>query len=246
MSAAVRRKVRSRPSSKDAGGPLRAAGKDPKSLPLPPRKSNIWMDPFGIDRLHSESGTPIRGPRADRSRLHWPEKEWPTRARAVSVVPGRFVEGAYSERRGPPARSSRRVGRRDRNPPEFSTIGRRRGLGLSHGPFHVSGKDAAENRIPVRHGSPRPASRFRLGAFHWIAGAPPQSVPESPTVEVRHGPDLVPATRRLPEPTPAGSEPQPSESIPSRPDEGVAPGQFAVFYAGPRCLGSARITSRGA
>ena len=126
------------------------------------------------------------------------------------------------------------------------TVSQRRGLGLSGGPFYVSGKDAAENKILVRRGSPRPASRFRLGAFHWIAGAPPQPVPENLTVKVRHGPDLVPATLRLAEPTAADSESEPSELFLSRPDDGVAPGQFAVFYAGPRCLGSARITSRGA
>ena len=91
-----------------------------------------------------------------------------------------------------------------------------------------------------------PGSRFRLGAFHWIAGAPPEPVPENLTVKVRHGPDLVPAVLRLAEPTPAADGPQPSELLLSRPDDGVAPGQFAVFYAGPRCLGSARITSRGA
>jgi len=121
------------------------------------------------------------------------------------------------------------------------TIGQRRGIGLSGGPFYVSGKDAEENRILVRRGSPRPASRFRVGDFHWI-GAPPASIPERLTVKVRHGPALVPAALRAPEAPGAEG----AELVLEHPDDGVAPGQFAVFYDGPRCLGSARIASRGA
>lgn len=126
----------------------------------------------------------------------------------------------------------------------FFTVGQRRGLGLSGGPFYVSGKEPAKNRLLVRRGSPRPASRFRLGGFHWI-GEAPQPLPENLTVKVRHGPDLVPAALRFDDRA-AGGEAETADLLLTRPDDGVAPGQFAVFYDGSRCLGSARITSRGA
>ena len=152
-----------------------------------------------------------------------------------------FVRAHLGERPGPVVdeESGREVGTHRGH--WLFTIGQRRGLGLSGGPFYVSGKDAEANRILVRRGSPRPASRFRVGDFHWI-GDPPASIPERLTVKVRHGPALVPATLRTPEAPGAEG----AELALERPDDGVAPGQFAVFYAGPRCLGSARITSRGA
>ena len=152
-----------------------------------------------------------------------------------------FVRAHLGERPGPivDEDSGREIGTHSGH--WLFTIGQRRGMGLSGGPFYVSGKEAGENRILVRRGSPCPASRFRLGDFHWI-GSPPASVPERLTVKVRHGPALVPAALRPPEAPGADG----AELLLERPDDGVAPGQFAVFSDGPRCLGSARITSRGA
>lgn len=151
-----------------------------------------------------------------------------------------FVRAQLGERPGPivEEESGREVGTHPGH--WLFTIGQRRGLGLSGGPFYVSGKEAKENRVLVRRGSPRPASRFRLGDFHWI-GPPPAPVPERLTVKVRHGPALVPAALHPPEAPGADG----AELLLERPDDGVAPGQFAVFYDGSRCLGSARVTSRG-
>lgn len=113
------------------------------------------------------------------------------------------------------------------------TIGQRRGLGLSGGPWFVSGKDPAANRVLVRRESGRPRRRFRVGDFHWIGASAPAAA-ERLLVRVRHAPELAPAVVR---PSGAGA----SEVLLDEPDAGIAPGQFAVFYRGPRCLGSGRI-----
>ena len=113
------------------------------------------------------------------------------------------------------------------------TIGQRRGLGLSGGPWFVAGKDPGANRIIVRRGAGRPATHLRVEDLHWIGdGAFAGS--ERLRVRVRHGPELAPALVSW-DGTGAG------EVVLDQPDEGLAPGQFAVFYRGARCLGSGRI-----
>ena len=115
------------------------------------------------------------------------------------------------------------------------TIGQRRGLGLSGGPWFVSGKDPAANRVIVRRGAGRPTRRFPLADLHWIGGEPPPGA-ERLLVRVRHGPELPSA--RVSWDGSGGGEVQLDE-----PDAGIAPGQFAVLYRGTRCLGSGRIAA---
>lgn len=112
------------------------------------------------------------------------------------------------------------------------TIGQRRGLGLSGGPWFVSAKDPAGNRILVRKDAGRPRRRFPVGDLHWI-GAPPEPG-ERLLLKIRHGAELFPGNLR----TGGGAVP---EVRLGRADPGIAPGQFAVFYRGTRCLGSGRI-----
>lgn len=113
------------------------------------------------------------------------------------------------------------------------TIGQRRGLGLSGGPWFVAGKDPAANRVIVRRGAGRPTTRFPLVDLHWIGGDPPAGG-ERFRVRVRHGPELLPA--QVSWDGAGGGAVRLDE-----PDEGIAPGQFAVLYRGTRCLGSGRI-----
>ena len=116
------------------------------------------------------------------------------------------------------------------------TIGQRRGLGLSGGPWFVSGKEPGANRVIVRRGAGRPASRFGLADLHWI-GRGASTGAERLLVRVRHGPELAPAHVSW---DGAGC----GEVRLDAPDEGIAPGQFAVLYRGARCLGSGRIVRR--
>lgn len=116
----------------------------------------------------------------------------------------------------------------------FHTIGQRQGLRLGAGPWYVSGKDPARNIVYVtfRENLPGVSRReFRAGALHWIGG-PPAS--RELGVKIRHGP----AVQRC-----AVEEVEPgflSVTL-EKPDPGVAPGQFAVFYDGEECLGGGKI-----
>lgn len=114
------------------------------------------------------------------------------------------------------------------------TIGQRRGLGLSGGPWFVAGKDPRANRVIVRRGAGRPVRRILLEDLHWIGGGASSGAVRL-QVRVRHGPELADA-RVSWEETGRG------EVFLDQPDEGLAPGQFAVLYRGARCLGSGRIT----
>ena len=109
----------------------------------------------------------------------------------------------------------------------FHTVGQRRGLGLSGGPWFVTGKDVATDRVFVRREAAPPVSRFRFGEVHWI-GVPAQSG-EPLLLRLRHGPELL------------RGHLDGSEVVLGEPDPGIATGQFVVFYRGEECLGSARI-----
>jgi len=118
----------------------------------------------------------------------------------------------------------------------YYTIGQRFGLGLGGGPWYVVAKDTDTNTLRVVH-------RDELGEFscttllvddvHWICGPPRHHRLE---VRLRHGPDLT-ACELHPD---QGSR---MRVLLARPDPGVAPGQYAVFYARQICLGSGLIVA---
>ncbi len=138
-----------------------------------------------------------------------------------------FVRASLGERPGPivDESSGAALGRHPGH--WFFTIGQRRGLGLSGGPWYVSGMDPDSDRVFVRRDAAPPVRRFAVGDVHWIGE--PARPGEPLLLRLRHGPELL--RGRL----------ESGEVFLDEPDPGVAAGQFAVFYRGERCLGSARI-----
>jgi tRNA (5-methylaminomethyl-2-thiouridylate)-methyltransferase len=116
----------------------------------------------------------------------------------------------------------------------FHTIGQRQGLGLGGGPWYVVGKDLVENRLFVSHAERylnHARQQFTVGAMHWIAGPPQRADLQT---KLRHSPHLEPCVLR---PLEDGRW----EVCLAHKDQGVAPGQSAVFYDGEMCVGAGVI-----
>ena len=119
----------------------------------------------------------------------------------------------------------------------FHTIGQRKGMGFSGGPWFVVKKDVAQNVLYVSHGyDPQTAYKqdFPIHDFHSINGQLP---PERITLKIRHTPEYLPARLK---PLAAGRYMVHADA----PIHGVAPGQFCVIYdeRHHRCYGSGEIT----
>lgn len=117
----------------------------------------------------------------------------------------------------------------------YHTIGQRKGLGLSGGPWYVVSKDSAKNIVYVsnKYYSPeKKRNHFEVSQCNWIEGLPPRN--GNLLVKLRHGEALYNATLSL-------DGDSGSVNIDGH-DQGIAPGQFAVFYLDGSCLGSAVIS----
>jgi tRNA (5-methylaminomethyl-2-thiouridylate)-methyltransferase len=116
----------------------------------------------------------------------------------------------------------------------FYTIGQRQGLGLGGGPWYVVNKDVEANIVYVSHSmsaAERARHTFTVSELSWN-GSP--AADGDSLVKIRHGPKLHQARlRRI--------DPDRIEVTLREADRGVAPGQFAVFYEGQRCLGCGKI-----
>lgn len=126
----------------------------------------------------------------------------------------------------------------------FHTIGQRKGLGLSGGPWFVVKKCVADNVIYVSRGydtEKQYGRTLHLDEMHWITRNPWPEACDSVeiTFKNRHTPEFFDA--RL---TRLGDAEYVIES--DRKVQGIAPGQFAVIYDRNRelCLGSGIITGR--
>lgn len=111
----------------------------------------------------------------------------------------------------------------------FHTIGQRKGLGLSGGPWYVVKKNIHDNALYVSQGYgniKQYGNKIRLAEMHFITENPwvgEESSPHEITFKNRHMPQFVPATvRRLDD----GDYLLES----SEPIQGIAPGQFGVLY----------------
>ena len=130
----------------------------------------------------------------------------------------------------------------------FHTIGQRKGLGFSGGPWYVVEKDMRRNILWVVNGYDPEESycdHFRIVAPHWLTVDPftaglidgeACSSGSNVTLKIRHTPDFCPAHVKLQE---DGSLDVHTE----QPLQGVAPGQFGVLYdlQHHRCYGSGEL-----
>ena len=119
----------------------------------------------------------------------------------------------------------------------FHTIGQRKGMGFSGGPWFVVKKDIDSNILYVSHGyDPETAYKadFPVHDFHFLTM---NLQPTEVTFKIRHTPDYHPATLEW---TSANTFIVHSKTA----IHGVAPGQFCVIYDSEhhRCFGSGEIT----
>jgi len=122
----------------------------------------------------------------------------------------------------------------------FHTIGQRKGLGLSQGPWFVVKKDTDDNIVYVSNGYD-PLTQYnntiRLRGFHFISGNPWQSMegPKPVTFKIRHTPDFTKGILY----NNNGIYTLESEI----PVSGIAAGQFGVIYdtEAQLCYGSGEI-----
>lgn len=117
----------------------------------------------------------------------------------------------------------------------YYTIGQRQGIGLSGGPWYVVAKDTDSNSIYISRSYYTPEKvrkTFEVSQFNWISGSRPSKT--DLLVKLRHGQQLHECTVNFIDKDRAQVTLQEN-------DQGIAPGQFAVFYTGTHCLGAGVI-----
>jgi tRNA (5-methylaminomethyl-2-thiouridylate)-methyltransferase len=118
----------------------------------------------------------------------------------------------------------------------FHTIGQRKGLRLGGGPWFVVKKDPARNIVYISreyHSEDKVRDSFDVESLHWINGLGQKK--HGLTVKIRHGEHLYTCSFE-----PFGIN-RAHVKLDGN-DQGLAPGQFAVFYDGEQCLGCGVIS----
>ncbi len=126
----------------------------------------------------------------------------------------------------------------------FHTIGQRKGLGLSQGPWFVVKKDIPNNVLYISHGYDPQAqygSIVQLDDFRFINEKADldYSTPQAIRFKIRHSPEFLTGTMQ--------QTADDSMIIASdRPIAGIAPGQFGVIYQakGELCMGAGIISEQ--
>ena len=123
----------------------------------------------------------------------------------------------------------------------FHTVGQRKGLGLSGGPWYVVKKDVAANVVYASKGFEAIAQygqEFLMRDFHFITDNPWSGASNEVdvTFKIRHTPEF---TKGKIVKTPDGFMMKSSQML-----QGIAPGQFGVVYDADAnvCIGSGEIT----
>jgi len=119
----------------------------------------------------------------------------------------------------------------------FYTIGQRQGLGLGGGPWYVVAKEIAQNIVFISrnyYSAEKHRDSFVIEKFHWLSGTRPEK--QNLFVKLRHGAQRYECNLMYDH---AGNG---MVALSDR-DQGIAPGQYAVFYDGDICLGSGIISA---
>jgi tRNA-specific 2-thiouridylase len=120
----------------------------------------------------------------------------------------------------------------------YYTIGQRKGIGLSGGPWFVVAKDAPKNHVYVSrdyYSCHKKRRDFSITDINWlVSSAPSMGEYNDITVKLRHGPVQYNCAINVRSETNA-------DVVLHTDDQGIAPGQFAVLYRGTHCLGAGVI-----
>ena len=115
----------------------------------------------------------------------------------------------------------------------FYTVGQRKGIGLSGGPFFVTGSDPSKNTLYVSRDEKRLLSKeVMLFPCNFIGGAPRRPVRVQAKIRYRQT-----ASAGTLWPLPDGKV----KIVFDKPQRAVTPGQFAVVYQRAVCLGGGEI-----
>ncbi len=117
----------------------------------------------------------------------------------------------------------------------FYTVGQRQGIGLSGGPWYVAAKRPEDNTVFISreyYTDDKKRDTFNVTNCNWIAGQPTS---DTVKVKLRHGPAFNSATLE------SRADGTYHVKLAER-DQGLAEGQYAVFYEGTKCLGGGIIT----
>ncbi|WNY66106.1 tRNA 2-thiouridine(34) synthase MnmA [Borreliella andersonii] len=117
----------------------------------------------------------------------------------------------------------------------FFTIGQRRGIRLSNGPWFVIEKDLENNIIYISHNEnylKQAKRKFLVHEIHWINDTP--STFENFKIKIRHGEKKYSCKLKL-------ITNNLMEISLNKKDSGISPGQFTIFYKNTECLGGAKI-----
>jgi len=117
----------------------------------------------------------------------------------------------------------------------YHTIGQRRGSGISGGPWYVVAKDSEKNIVYFSkdyYSEDKARNSLEVENINWITGQKP--LKNNLQVKIRHGKHKYDATVVYTDNNQAQVKLDGS-------DQGIAPGQFAVFYDDDMCLGGGVI-----
>lgn len=118
----------------------------------------------------------------------------------------------------------------------FHTIGQRQGSGLAGGPWYVVAKDPEANKVFISrnyYSSDKQRDTFIVSDCNWLSGTPPTKTDLQ--VKIRHGKQLYNCTV-------VQLDDARWQVTLAQDDQGIAPGQFAVFYDNDECLGAGIIS----